>query len=51
MEDVLAEEIIKNELTEGDTIELILDTESNLLKANITKPAAPVVKKKKKEES
>lgn len=37
VEDQLAEEIIKSELTEGDSIELSFDKDTNLLKANITK--------------
>ncbi len=52
VEDLLAEEIIKSELTEGDSIDLSLDKESNSLKAIITKPTStPPAKKKKKEES
>jgi ATP-dependent Clp protease ATP-binding subunit ClpC len=52
VEDVLAEEIIKKELVEGDTIELSFDAEKHILKANITKPTAIAsTKKRKKEES
>jgi ATP-dependent Clp protease ATP-binding subunit ClpC len=48
VEDPMAEEIIKGELSEGDTIELIKDPESEGLKVSIMKPPKP---KKKKEES
>ena len=47
IEDALAEEIIKSELTAGDTIEVVLDKEAALLKMNIIKP--PKSKKKKEE--
>jgi ATP-dependent Clp protease ATP-binding subunit ClpC len=47
IEDPLAEEIIKSELTEGDNIEAILDKEKAALQFNITKPGK--VKKKKEE--
>jgi ATP-dependent Clp protease ATP-binding subunit ClpC len=47
IEDVLAEEIIKSELVEGDQIELLLDKENSVLKVNVSKPAK--VKKKKEE--
>jgi len=48
IEDPLAEEIIKSELSEGDTIEATLDVENSLLKFHITKPGKT---KKKKEEN
>ena len=51
VEDILAEEIIKGHLTEGDIIELQLDAESSSLKANISKQGTPAPKKKKKEEN
>jgi len=49
IEDPMAEEIIKGELTEGDTLELGHETELDHLKINIVKPGKP--SKKKKEES
>lgn len=53
IEDVLAEEIIKGEMTDGDTIEMILDKENSVLKATISKPVLPApppkVRKKKEE--
>jgi ATP-dependent Clp protease ATP-binding subunit ClpC len=48
IEDPMAEEIIKGELVEGDTIELDYETGQDGLKINISKPPKP---KKKKEES
>ncbi len=52
---MLAEEIIKSEMSAGDQIEIILDKENNLLKANIIKASAslpaPPKPRKKKEES
>lgn len=48
VEDPMAEEIIKGELTEGDTIELTKDESGEGLKINIVKPTKA---KKKKEES
>ncbi|MEP7171610.1 MAG: AAA family ATPase, partial [Bacteroidota bacterium] len=48
IEDSLAEEIIKGEMTEGDVIEMVLDKENSVLKATIVKP---VKSKKKKEEN
>ncbi len=48
VEDPMAEEIIKGDLSEGDTIELIKDPESESLKVSVAKPPKP---KKKKEES
>jgi len=48
VEDPLAEDIIKGELVEGDTIELDYETGQDSLKINISKPPKP---KKKKEES
>ncbi|MEO5570597.1 MAG: ATP-dependent Clp protease ATP-binding subunit [Bacteroidia bacterium] len=47
IEDSLAEEIIKGEMTEGDVIEMVLDSENSVLKASIVKP--PKTKKKKEE--
>jgi ATP-dependent Clp protease ATP-binding subunit ClpC len=49
IEDPMAEEIIKGELTEGDTLELGHEAELDHLKINIVKPGKP--SKKKKEES
>lgn len=60
IEDPLAEEIIRNEMHEGDILEMVLDKESSTLKVNHTKassaatsapPAAPKTGKKKKEEN
>ena len=51
VEDMLAEEIIKSELQEGDSIEVVFDKESNTLKANISKATPPAKPKKKKEEN
>lgn len=57
IEDSLAEEIIKGEMTEGDVIEMTLDAEKSSLKANIVKtttaaaPAPPPKTRKKKEEN
>ncbi len=48
VEDPLAEEIIKSELTEGDIIELTHDKDSEALRIILTKPSKP---RKKKEES
>jgi ATP-dependent Clp protease ATP-binding subunit ClpC len=48
IEDPMAEEIIKGELTEGDTIELDHEAGMDVLKIGIAKPPKP---KKKKEES
>ncbi len=48
VEDPLAEEIIKSELTEGDIIELTHDKDSEALRIISTKPSKP---RKKKEES
>lgn len=48
IEDPLAEEIIKSELTKGDTIEMELDKEKSELKINHVKPKAT---RKKKEEN
>ena len=47
IEDPMAEEIIKGELSEGDIIELIKDPEQDVLKINVSKP--PKAKKKKEE--
>ena len=49
IEDPMAEEIIKGELVEGDTLELGHEGDADLLKINIVKP--PKTSKKKKEES
>lgn len=49
LEDSLAEEIIKGELTEGDVIEMVLDKENSTLKVNIAKPVTKPPKKKKEE--
>ncbi len=49
IEDPMAEEIIKGELVEGDTLELGHEAEADHLKINIVKPSKP--SKKKKEES
>jgi ATP-dependent Clp protease ATP-binding subunit ClpC len=49
IEDPMAEEIIKGELVEGDTLELGHEGEADHLKINIIKP--PKASKKKKEES
>jgi len=51
IEDALAEEIIKGELSEGDQIELELDKENNNLKVLIQKTQAPPKSRKKKEEN
>ncbi len=51
VEDMLAEEIIKAELQEGDSIEVVFDKETNALKANISKATPPAKPKKKKEEN
>ena len=51
VEDALAEEIIKGELTEGDQIELSFDKENNTLKAVVQKSVVPPKSKKKKEEN
>ncbi len=54
VEDVLAEEIIKGELTPGDVIEMDLDKEAGMLVSRITKAvssSSPLSKKKKKEEN
>ncbi|MFZ9942676.1 MAG: ATP-dependent Clp protease ATP-binding subunit, partial [Bacteroidia bacterium] len=53
VEDILAEEIIKGELKEGDQIMLDFDKESNSLKPSVTKASAPPASKpkKKKEEN
>jgi ATP-dependent Clp protease ATP-binding subunit ClpC len=53
VEDILAEEIIKGELQEGDQIMLDFDAESNTLKPSVTKASAPPPpkSKKKKEEN
>jgi ATP-dependent Clp protease ATP-binding subunit ClpC len=48
VEDVLAEEIIKSELAEGDMIEMVLDKETSTLKINISKQSKT---RKKKEEN
>ena len=50
VEDMLAEEIIKAELQEGDNIEVVFDKEAHLLKANISKSSPPPPKSKKKKE-
>ena len=50
LEDVLAEEIIKGELQEGDQIMLDFDTDNNTLKPTVTKASAPSPKSKKKKE-
>jgi ATP-dependent Clp protease ATP-binding subunit ClpC len=49
IEDPMAEEIIKANLTEGDTIELDLDKELQEMKIKIQKPAAKGKKNKKEE--
>lgn len=54
VEDALAEEIIKGELTEGDQIEMELDKENNTLKPTVHKASSggsPSKPKKKKEEN
>jgi len=54
VEDALAEEIIKGELTEGDQIEMELDKENNTLKPIVHKASAgspPAKPRKKKEEN
>lgn len=48
VEDPMAEEIIKGELNEGDTLEVIKDPDAEALKISVIKPPKP---KKKKEES
>ncbi|MFM2189752.1 MAG: hypothetical protein RL491_138 [Bacteroidota bacterium] len=50
VEDVLAEEIIKGELQEGDQIMLDFDKDNNTLKPTVTKASAPPSKSKKKKE-
>ncbi|MEI6817491.1 MAG: ATP-dependent Clp protease ATP-binding subunit [Bacteroidota bacterium] len=47
LEDPLAEEIIKGEMVEGDTLQVTLDGETNTLKIVIVKP--PKARKKKEE--
>lgn len=49
VEDPLAEEIIKAELTEGDTIEVTLDSDNTKLAMNVVKPGGKSAKKKKEE--
>jgi ATP-dependent Clp protease ATP-binding subunit ClpC len=49
VEDVLAEEIIKGDLQEGDTIELVLDKEGKSLVTNTKKETKSTSKKKKEE--
>ncbi|MFM7078393.1 MAG: ATP-dependent Clp protease ATP-binding subunit, partial [Bacteroidota bacterium] len=52
VEDILAEEIIKGELKEGDHITLNFDSETNSLKPTVTKsttPPPPKTKRKKEE--
>jgi ATP-dependent Clp protease ATP-binding subunit ClpC len=51
VEDALAEEIIKGELTEGDQIDLDLDKDNNTLKVVVHKAQPPAKPKKKKEEN
>ncbi len=51
VEDMLAEEIIKAEISEGDTIEVVFDKELHHLKANIIKSTPPPKPRKKKEEN
>jgi ATP-dependent Clp protease ATP-binding subunit ClpC len=50
LEDPLAEEIIKSNLSEGDTIEVDFDKEKQEIKIKITKPKESKPKKSKKEE-
>ncbi len=50
VEDPLAEEIIKSNLVEGDSIEVSLDKEKNELKITVTKPTTKSTRKNKKEE-
>ena len=50
IEDPLAEEIIKSNLAEGDSIEVDLDKEKSELKIKITKPGASAKPKKNKKE-
>ncbi|MCC7303202.1 MAG: ATP-dependent Clp protease ATP-binding subunit [Bacteroidia bacterium] len=50
IEDPLAEEIIKSNLTEGDGIEVSLDKDKNELKISVIKPNSKPTKKNKKEE-
>ena len=50
LEDPLAEEIIKSNLTEGDVIEIDLDKEKQEIKIKATKPKEPKEKKKNKKE-
>ena len=50
VEDPLAEEIITNNPTEGDNIELELDTEKQEIKIKISKPGASKPNKKKKDD-
>ena len=47
LEDPLAEEIIKGQMVEGDTLEITLEKETNAIKIVVAKP--PKVKKKKEE--
>jgi len=49
VEDVLAEEIIKGDIHEGDNIELTLDKETKTLLANTKKETKAAAKKKKEE--
>jgi ATP-dependent Clp protease ATP-binding subunit ClpC len=54
LEDPLAEEIIKAELVEGDTIDVSFDKENSALKISVIKASAPTppakTARKKKEE-
>ena len=50
VEDPLAEEIITNNPTEGDNIELELDTEKQEIKIKISKPGVSKPNKKKKDD-
>jgi ATP-dependent Clp protease ATP-binding subunit ClpC len=56
IEDPLAEEIVKGEMTEGDTIEMFLNKDDSLLKIRIAKAVSPAAStpkgngRKKKEE-
>ncbi len=50
IEDVLAEEIIKGDLSTGDQIDIVLDKENDTLKIKMPKPVPTQPRKKKKEE-
>lgn len=50
LEDPIAEEILKGELAEGDTLEVGFDKETSEIRVNLQKQAKPAKRKKKEEE-